>query len=96
MELDKELTEGKEAVDVIDETQDYQRKKADDPLEIGDRVVHSRLYISICRGEARVRALAADLEVIGLTARSVTTRPWGSTQKYGSQFERRYIMRKPS
>lgn len=90
--MDPEL-EGKEAVDIVEETQEYERKKADEPLKVGDQVVHSRLYISVCRGTARERAQKAILEVIGLTERSVTTRPWGSTQQYGSQFDRRYIRR---
>jgi hypothetical protein len=88
-----EMTKEEKALEIVEATQEYKREKAVEPLKVGDRVVHSQLFISVCRGEARARAKEADMEVIGLTERSVTTRPWGSTQKYGPQFDRRYIRR---
>lgn len=90
-----ELETTKEAVDIVDETQEYERKKSEEELKMGDKVIHSRLYISVCRGPTRDRAKEAVMEVIGLTTRSVTTRPWGTTQKYGPQFDRRYIQKAP-
>lgn len=95
MEIDKELA-GKDVVDIVEETQEYEKPKAEGELKIGDKVVHSRLYISVCRGPTRERAQQAVMEVIGLTTRSVTTRPWGSTDKYGSQFGRHYIKKADS
>lgn len=91
-----ELAQGKEAIDVVEETQDWQRKKSEEEIKVGDKVVHSTLYIGICRGKAKERAKTAEMEVIALTGRSVTTRPWGSQQKYGSQFDRRYIRKAES
>lgn len=84
-----------EAIDIVEQTQDYSTHTPiiSDEIRVGDKVIHTNLYISVCRGSARERARAAVYECIGVTPRSITTRPWGSNQKYGSQFERRYIKR---
>jgi hypothetical protein len=92
LEMTKE-SEEKDAIDIVEETQDYKLEKSKEEFKLGDKVVHSSLYISVCRGNVREQAKTAVMEVIGLTNRSVTTRPWGSTQKYGPQFDRRYIKR---
>lgn len=83
--------EPKETIDIVEETQEWKRQESTEELKVGDKVIHSRLFISVCRGAARERARTAVMEVIGLTSRSVTTRPWGSTQKYGPQYQRSYI-----
>lgn len=82
-----------EAIDIVAETQDFEVPKPvlSDEIKVGDKVGHTLLYISICRNATRDRAKVAIFEVIKVTPRSITCRPWGSSQKYGPQFERRYI-----
>jgi hypothetical protein len=62
------------------------------PLEIGTKVKYSNTYLQILRGNYRKKAEGKELEVIQLNEISVTVRPWGSTQKYGTQHPRRYVV----
>lgn len=87
----EEPTKAPEAIDIAEQNQDYTREGEIDEIKIGDKVKHTRFYLGILRGTARKTLGAAVYEVIGVTPRSVTVRPWGSTQKYGPQYERRYI-----
>lgn len=81
------------ALEVLDETQDYERTQAavELPFAVGDIVVASSLYISVCRGNMRDKVKSARWEVIGVTPRSVTCRDEGSDKKYGCQFPHRYV-----
>jgi hypothetical protein len=87
-----EVPPDKDAIDIVEETQEFAPKKSDEEFKVGDKVVHSRSYLGICRGTHRKKVEAAVYEIIYVTARSIGVRPWGSTQKYGSQYERRYIV----
>lgn len=87
-------TEAKpEAIDIATENQDLEAGTIEkkDEIKAGDKVFFSNFYKGILRGNAKLKAADAEMEVIGVTERSITTRPWGSEQKYGPQFERRYI-----
>lgn len=84
---------GVESIDIAEQNQDFTREGVKDEIQVGDKVKHTRFYLGILRGTARKKLGEAIYEVIGITNRSITVRPWGSTQKYGSQFERRAIER---
>lgn len=60
-------------------------------FKIGDKAIHSDFYLRMLRGNYR-QVLANNVyEVIGVTIVSVTVKPLGSPQKYGSQFPHRYL-----
>lgn len=61
-------------------------------INVGDRVRHSDIYIRMLRGHHKERATKADYEVTKITSVSIVVRPWGSQDKYGTQFARRYII----
>lgn len=82
-----------EAIDIAAENQDLEAgeiKKIDE-IQVGDTVYFSNFYKGICRGNRKKFVADAVMECIEVSDRSITTKPLGSTQKYGDRYERRYI-----
>lgn len=58
---------------------------------MGGRAKHSNFHLQLLRGEYRKKAESQVYEVLWFNDFSVKVRPWGSSDKYGTQFNRRYI-----